>query len=211
MNFHRLRAIAVLTFAVTSTPVIAAEPATQIRDAEQKTVQAVDVIDEILSMHRAGVDPAVLIGHLKSLPELPRLSAADIIQLQENAVSSDVMSALILMTVPEKSRLSADDIVQMHQKRVPSDIISAMIDKARKTSQASDRTTASSATAKPNPKYLLAMPRTSSTIIIPYRPYYYSPYYRGNYYGQRYYGPTLSYGFGYGYGCGHGYGNRYCW
>ena len=209
MNVHRLRAIAVLTAAITTTSAIAAEPVPQTAAPEQKTVQAADVIDEILSMHRAGVDPAVLIGHLKSLRELPRLSAADIIQLQENAVSSDVMSALILMTVPEKSRLSADDIVQMHQKRVPSEIISAMIDKARKTSQASERAAASTANAKPNPKYLLAMPRTSSTIIIPYRPNYYSPYYRGNYYGQRYYGPTLSYGFGYGYGCG--YGNRYCW
>ena len=209
MNFQTLRTIAVLTAAITTTSVTAADSATQIRDAEQKTVQAADVIDEILSMHRAGVDPAVLIGHLKSLPELPRLSAADVIQLQENAVSSDVMSALILMTVPEKARLSADDIVQMHQKRVPSEIISEMIDKARKKSQASARAAASTAAAKPNPTYLLAMPRTSSTIIIPYRPNYYSPYYRGNYYGQRYYGPTLSYGFGYGYGCG--YGNRYCW
>jgi len=211
MNVHRLRAIAVLTAAITTTSAIAAEPVPQTAAPEQKTVQAADVIDEILSMHRAGVDPAVLIGHLKSLRELPRLSAADIIQLQENAVSSDVMSALILMTVPEKSRLSADDIVQMHQKRVPSEIISAMIDKARKTSQAAAAQTAASTTAaKPNPKYLLAMPRTSSTIIIPYRPYYYSPYYRGNYYGPRYYGPTLSYGFGYPYACGYGAG-RYCW
>ena len=172
--------------------------------AGDETVAVSHAIDEVLAMHKAGVEPGIIVGHLRAMPELPRLSAADIIQLKEKSVSPDVMSALILMSVPDKNRLSADDVVQLHAAGVPSDIISSMITKARKTTETAVRAKAQAA-AKPNDKYLLAMPRRSSVMIIPHRTHYHSPYVRGNYYGERYYGPSWSHGF---YG---GYGRRWCW
>jgi hypothetical protein len=161
-----------LSAALVSGALIAAEPAAV--EPSQPTEQVSHAIDEVLSMHAAGVDPGTIVAHLRSMPELPRLSAADIIQLQKKAVSPDVMSALVLMSVPDKTRLSADDIVELHRARVPRDVISDMIQKARKTTEVAARN-AAAATPKTNQKYLLAMPRTSSTIIIPHRPYYYSP------------------------------------
>ena len=201
MKNQEFPALAAVFFILTFGTVFAAEKS-EATNTPENTPQVSDTVDEVLAMHKAGVEPAIIIGHLRSMPELSRLSAADIIQLKESSVSPDVMSALILMSVPDKGRLSADDIVQLHAAGVPSDIISSMIAKARKTTEATARVTAQAA-AKPNQKYLLAGPRTSSVMIIPHRTHYYSPYVRGNYYGERYYGPTWSY-----WGC---YGRRWCW
>ena len=176
MNFQCLRglgAAAAVTLSRTCNTLFAAE-STNAVDAPQPP----SAVDEVLALHRAGVDPGVIVGHLRSLPELPRLSAADIVELKENSVSPDVMSALILMSAPDKTRLSADDIVQLHKKGVPSDIISSMITKARKTTQAA-AASAALAAPKTNQKILLTMPRSSSVIVIPYRPHYYSTSYRG--------------------------------
>ena len=188
---------------VVALPLAAAASAVAAPDEPEPKAEISHAVDEVLSMHAAGVEPGLIISHLRSLPELPRLSAADLIQLRRSKVAPEVMSALILMTVPDKSRLSADDIVQLHTNGVPSDVISEMIQKARKTTELAAKNAAAAA-PKTNPTYLLRMPVSSSVLIIPHRPYYYSPYYRG-YYGPRYYGPTLSWGYGYG------YHRSYCW
>ena len=209
MKIAKFPAAAAVVLALTSGMLCAADTPSVSTNSDN-TFQASQAVDEVLAMHKAGVDPGVIVGHLRAMPELPRLSAADIIELKENSVSPDVMSALILMTVPDKNRLSADDIVQLHAAGVPSDIITSMITKARKTTEKAAAATAQAA-AKPNEKYLLAGRRNSSVMVIPHRTHYYSPYVRGNYYGDRYYGPSWSYpalGYGYGYG---GYGRRYCW
>jgi hypothetical protein len=194
MKTEFLRATLATALLLTSTTLLAADSLSATNTADSPEVSS--AIDEVLALHRAGVDPGVIVGHLRSLPELPRLCAADIIELKQNAVSPDVMSALILMSAPDKARLSADDIVQLHTKGVPSDIISAMITKARKTTEAAAQTAALSV-PKTNQKFRLVMPQGSSLTVIPYRPQYYNPYYRG-YCGPRYYGPTWSYGYGYG-------------
>lgn len=194
MKTQFLRTTLALALFLKSTTLLAADSLSATNSADGPELSS--AIDEVLALHRAGVDPGVIVGHLRSLPELPRLSPADIIELKQNAVSPDVMSALILMGAPDKARLSADDIVQLHTKGVPSDIISAMITKARKTTEAAAQTAALSA-PKTNQKFRLVMPQGSSLTVIPYRPQYYNPYYRG-YYGPRYYGPTWSYGYGYG-------------
>lgn len=206
MTFQKLR-LALVAFVVLSAS--AATSANLTNESPQAASDLIQSVDEILSMHKRGVEPAVIIAWLKTVPEMPRISAADLVQLQENAVSPDVMSALILRTTPENPRLNADDIIQLHEKGVPSDIISSFIHKGRRIAAEQAQQTehaAAAASGKTNKTYWLAMPRSSSVHIIPYRPYYYSPYYRyphHSYAYPRYYGPSFSYGYGYGRG--------YCW
>lgn len=206
MTFQKLRLVVALATVLSAGAAMAATSPNPTNEAPDSTTELIQPVDEILSMHKRGVEPAVIIAWLKTVPELPRLSAADLMQLQENAVSPDVMSALILRTMPENPRLNADDIIQLHEKGVPSDIISSFIHKGRRMVTQQAEQAAAATSGKTNKTYWLAMPRSSSVHIIPYRPYYYSPYYRypHHYYAYpRYYGPSFRYGYGYGHG--------YCW
>lgn len=155
-------------------------------------------IDEVLELHGSGVEASVIIAYLRSVSDVPNVSASDLIRLREEGVAPDVMNALILKGAPSPSPLPARDIIQLHEKGVPSEVITALLHKGRRNAAKprTMETTASAPAAKPNQKFYLAGPRRGSTIIIPYRPYYHSRY-------PRYYGPSFD--------CGFGYGAPSCW
>ena len=188
------------------------EPASAVEILERaaRAPQLAPAVEEVLKLSKGGVSDAVTIAYIQNSATTYPLSAQNILQLQEQGVSSQVVAAMLQRNGEARSAAEANS-------------------QAQAAAAAATKTQPAAVTPATAPAATPATTAPASTVSVTYfgsRPYpyypsygYYGPglgYYYPAYYGPRYYGP---YGYGYcgprvSFGVGFGYpyrGYGHCW
>ena len=169
-------------------------------------------VEEIVKLTKAGVADPVTLAYIQASPTAYSLDSQDILRLQREGVSSQVMTAM--MQHGDELRRAATEASKQSQATAPATV-------ADQQSAAPTVTTAAPSTVA----YVPATAYPASSVSVTYIGYpsysYYSGYYgyggcypnyyscAPRYYGYGYCGPRVGFGVGYGVARYGGYGRGY--
>jgi hypothetical protein len=163
----------------------------EILERASRTPQLAPAVEEVVKLSKAGVADAVTLAYIQNSATTFSLSAQNVVQLQEQGVSAQVVTAMLQRNGEVQRAAEANSQAQAAA--------------AKTQPAATTAPTATPATAPPAPTSTVSVTYFGSRPVSYYPSYayygaglgYYYPAYYPRYYGYR--GPRVAFGFGFGY------------